>query len=218
MDRLRHLRTLRHLIAMATTLGRGPKTIKACEGVAQRPIVDVDKDPYESITTVAVFFAVAAGYAWGIPKPYLDTIEELADGRIERRVNWIFDGESVVEIEGERLEFGAFWERIHEPMKEAIHLRGAMNQLAQGLAVLGIMPAADRVAKLRYWADHASLAEPAKAIFAETATIYEQFLRDRMPRFILVQQARGRDVIRCYIPIHATPEERAAELARAGLS
>lgn len=203
---------------MATTLGRGPKTVKGCEGISQRPIVDIDRDPRESVETLAVLFAVAAGYRWGCPKPYLDLVEEMPDGRIERRVHWIFDAESRAEIEGENMSFSEFWDRIHQPMKEAITLRGALNQLAQGLAILGIMPAADRSVKLRYWAGHASLADPAKAIFSEAATIYDQFLADRMPRFILVQQARGRETIRAYIPFTATPEERAEILARAGLS
>lgn len=201
---------------MATTLGRGPTTVKECEGIAQRPIVDLDKDPRESVTTIAVLFAVAAGYRWGCPKPYLDLVEEMPDGRIQRRVYWIFDAESRAEIEGENMSFSEFWDRIHEPNGET--LRGAMNQLAQGLAILDLMPAADRSAKLRYWAGHASLADPAKAIFSEAATIYDQFLADRMPRFILVQQARGLDTIRCYIPFTATPEERAEILARAGIS
>jgi hypothetical protein len=203
---------------MATTLGRGPKTVKACEGIAQRPVIDIDRDPRESIITIAVLFAVAAGYRWGCPKPYLDLVEEMPDERIERRVYWIFDGESRAEIEGDSMSFSEFWDRIHEPMKEAVTLRGSMNQLAQGLAILGIMSPADRSAKLRDWVDHASLADPAKAIFSEAATIYDQFLADRMPRFILVQQARGLDTVRAYIPLHATPEERAEVLARAGIS
>ncbi len=220
MERQRGQRPVRDLIpdpiAMATTLGRGPKTVKGCEGIAQRPIVDLDRDPRQSSTTVAVFFAVAAGYRWGAPKPYLDLVEEMPGGRIERRVHWIFDGESCVEIEGESIGFGEFWERIHQPQRDT--LLGAMNQLAQALAIMAVMRPDERSAKLRYWAGHASLSDPAKAIFAEAATIYDQFLADRMPRFLLVQQARGTETIRCYIPFTATPAERAEILARAGLS
>jgi hypothetical protein len=201
---------------MATTLGRGPQTVKACEGIAQRPVIDIDRDPRESIITIAVLFAVAAGYRWGCPKPYLDLVEEMPDERIERRVYWIFDSESTAEIEGQSLSFGQFWDSIHDT--DLSTARTALHQLAQGLAILARMPAADRSAKLRYWADHASLADPAKAIFSEAATIYDQFLADRMPRFILVQQARGLDTVRAYIPLHATPEERAEILARAGIS
>jgi hypothetical protein len=218
MDRQRGECSQRHLIAMATTLGRGPKSVKACEGIAQSPVIDIDKDPRESITTLAVLFSVAAGYSWGCPKPYLDLIEEMPDGRIERRVYWIFDSESRAEIEGENVGFAEFWERIHEPMKEAGTLRGTLNQLAQGLAILGVMPPADRSGKLRYWAGHASLTEQARSVFSEAATIHDQFLADRMPRFILVQQARGIETRRAYIPIHASAEERAAVLARAGIS
>lgn len=216
MDRERGECPQRDLIAMATTLGRGPKTIKGCEGISQRPIVDVDKDPRESVTTIAVLFAVAAGFRWGCPKPYLDLVEEMDGGRIERRVYWIFDAESRAEIAGENVGFGEFWDCIHDTDRSPA--RSALHQLAQGLAILDRMAAADRSAQLRYWAGHASLADPAKAIFSETATIYDQFLTDRMPRFILVQQARGLDTIRCYIPFTATPEERAEILARAGIS
>lgn len=202
---------------MATTLGRGPKTVKGCEGIAQRPVIDIDRDPRESVTTLAVFFAVAAGYRWGTPKPYLDLVEEMPDGRIERRVHWIFDSESKAEIEGETLTFGEFWERIHHP--ESSPVTGVLPHLSVAIAILDDMPAEHRSAKLRGWVEGlAGIPPQAKAIFAETATIYDQFLADRMPRFILVQQARGRDTIRCYIPFHATPEERADILARAGIS
>ncbi len=201
---------------MATTLGRGPKTIQGCEGISQRHVIDVDKDPRESVTTVAVFFAVAAGYAWGIPSPYLDLVEELADGSIQRRVYWTWDAESVVEIEGRKFTFSEFWDGIHDV--DLNPARSAMHQLAQARAILAGMAAADRSDKLRYWAGHASLAVPAKAIFDESAKIYDQFLKDRMPRFIYVEQARGMTTNRAYIPVHATPEERAEVLARAGIS
>ncbi len=200
---------------MATRLGEGPKTIKGCEGIAQQPVVDYDRDPRESIHTVAVFFAVAAGYRWGIPKPYLDLIEDKGD-RIERRVYWNFDGGSVVTIEGEKVPFGQFWRRIHEPDKST--LAGVINQLAQARAILGVMRPEDRSGKLREWADHPALAEQTRAICRETATIYDEFRASRMPRFIYIEQARGNSINRAYIPIHASDEVRNEILARAGIA
>lgn len=201
---------------MATTLGQGPKTMKQCEGIAQYPVIDVDLDPRESITTVAVLYAVALGYRWGIPNPFLDLVEELRDGRIERRVHWIFDSGSAATIEGERVGFGEFWRRVNDP--ESNHAGTVLCQLAQSLRLLETLPPGDRCGRLLEWADDARLGETARKVFGKAAEIYEQFLKDRPLRFLLVQETRGRTTTRCHIPLNATPEERAKALRKAGLA
>lgn len=199
---------------MATTLGDGPKSIKDCEGISQFPVYDIDRDPKLSPITLAVCFAVASGYRWGVPKPFSDVIEE-KEGKLERRVTWVFDGDSTVEFSGTNIPFTKFWERITEfEQHDPIY---ALERLSYLLEVSGSadLPS-DVLPSLRMEAR--SEEQPLRNILNEAANIYEEFQASTMPRFLLVREARGKDEIRCYIPLNATEEEKQKLLADAGLS
>lgn len=195
----------------ATTLGQGPKTARECQGIAQRSIV-CDADPKKSTVTLAVGIAVAAGYRWGKPKPYLDCVEEIR-GELVRRITWAFDSGSTARFDGENVPLGAFWGHLFEGVP--CHTGPTLTTLRAAYAETIRYPdAALWAAQLR---ERAPAVPRIAKILTDAAKIHEEFRASKMPRFLLVRRARGKTEARVYIPFHATAEERAKLLSDAGL-
>lgn len=185
----------------ATRLGQGPKTLRECQGLTARNVVG-HSDPRKDPLTLAVCLAVAAGYRWAAPKPYLDTTEEV-DGKLIRSVSWCFDAESRVLFDGREVTFSEFWKVVYE---------GDAAELVSLRVMRRVYSDAVRVLSAGEWAD-----ELRSRGFEDAGRIFYEFRLSPPPRFALFRGVRGKQEIRCYIPMNATAEEQAKLLADAGL-
>lgn len=63
--------------------------------------------PYKSPNTRLVSAARAVGFRWGTDAPFMDAIEEKADGTIDRQVTWVLDAGQKVRFRWVEDEDGA---------------------------------------------------------------------------------------------------------------
>ncbi|HRQ87681.1 MAG TPA: hypothetical protein PLA50_02720 [Bacteroidia bacterium] len=194
----------------ATRLGQGPKTVQECQGLATRNFV-TRGDPTKSPHTLPVCFAIAAGYRWGAPKPYLDATEEIG-GELVRHVHWCFDSESTAMFDGVRVPLGEFFETLIDGKPCLAETLAALRTIY--LETVHYPDPARWASILREKAPaYPRLAE----ILSRAAKIHEEFVACPPRRFLLYRRARGRTETRVYIPLHASKEEREKLLRDAGL-
>lgn len=203
--------------------------VKALQGLIAQPLVD-DRPPLTSPVTLQVAFALAVGYQWLSSRSFVDTVEELKDGRTARQVTWSFEGSKLIRFANDE------W-AVREFVEHLIDGTWARDHRSHPVAKLNL-----------YYSPAAGEKASARADFLERATTrggtgpVEEWVRaaaenyrgyrwklragldgvkephpvykDPLIRHLLVRRGERR----AYIPLEASPEERAAELRRFGMS
>lgn len=197
--------------------------VKSLEGLIAQPLVD-DRAPLTSPVTLQVAFALAAGYRWLTSESFLDTIEELPDGTTVRRVTWCFEGSLLLPWGKDEWAVREFTEHLIDDAWARANRSHPVAKLNRYYAPAALEKASQRAAYLDFVAKGSGETERRVREAAENYRGYRwkiqagvSGMKDHHPiykapliRHILIRKGDRR----AYVPIHATPEERAETLRR----
>lgn len=204
------------------------ENLKALEGRSSEPFED-DRPPLTSPVTLQVAFALAVGYRFFASDSFLDATEELADGTFKRSVVWGFDAAHTVEFQGEPWTVKYFREHLIDPEWRDARPKHPVAKLGGHYANAVVQKPSQRADFLMDCAFRKSDWLGNTLVRAsETYTGYRWKIRaglagnipphpeykDPLERHIIIRKGLSR----AYIPMNATAEERAEELARYGIS
>ena len=201
--------------------------VKSLQGLIAQPLVD-DQPPLTSLVTLQVAFALAVGYQWLTSRSFVDAIEELKDGTTVRRVTWSFEGSKLIPFAGDHWAVREFVEHLLDDEWAVRNLRHPVARLNRFYVLARLEKASVRAQALELSVDGGTgqLDSWVRAA-AENYRGYRWKIqagldgvkephpvyKDPLIRHLLIRKGERR----AYIPLDATPEERALELRRFGM-
>lgn len=203
--------------------------VKSLQGLIAQPLTD-DRAPLTSPVTLQVAFALAAGYRWLTSESFVDALETLPDGSQVRRVSWCFEGSLLLPWQGDEWAVREFAEHLVDDDWARRNPRHPVALLNRFYSPAARERASTRAEWLESAAQSSSCPRETERIVREAAENYRGYrwkiqagldgetephpiYKAPLTRHILIRRGERR----AYIPINATPEERAETLRKYGM-